>query len=66
MRAIQSSVNSKTMRNLYVNEQAYNPCKLPLSGWVCKVKSKGSLTSLPTVSSYATFKCGFLFKSFFD
>jgi len=49
----------------YVSEQAYLPFSCPVSGWVCKVGSKGLAESLTYNSSYAFLRSGFFLRSFF-
>lgn len=61
-----SSYNLKTTLSSYVREQAYLPFRSPMSGWVCRVGSKGLFESLVKKVSYIFFNEGFLGRSFFD
>jgi len=58
------SVISKTIRNLYVNEEAYFPLNSPESGWVWRDGSNGLTTSLFKNSMYACRGFGSLFNIF--
>lgn len=60
-----SSYSLNTTRNLWVSEQAYLSFKSPVSAWVCRVGSKGSIASKLYKSVYAGLNCGLLFRSFF-
>jgi len=60
-----SSYSLNITLSSYVSEQAYLPFSCPVSGWVCKVGSKGLADSLTYNSPYAFLRSGFFLRSFF-
>ena len=60
-----SAVSSKITLSSYVSEQVYFPFSCPVSGWVCKVGSKGLADSFTYNSPYAFLRPGSFLRSLF-
>jgi len=60
-----SSYSLNITLSSYVSEHAYLPFSCPVSGWVCKVGSKGLADSLTYNSPYVFLRPGFFLRSSF-
>lgn len=59
------SDNLNIILSSYVSEQAYFPCKLPLSGWVRNAGSKGLFTRFSSRPAYGILRWGYFLAIFF-